>query len=461
MMTRRWIWLIARGLLIRAAAAVVLIVTPTPASAHEFALESLMNAFVKIEPREAHLAVRVPLHVLKSPGFPTNGREIDVANADAAVQRALAQLGSGIRIWEDGRPLVASSAVGRLELPSDRSFSHYRDAVARIAAPVAPGTAIYVDQGYLDAHFTYPIRSPKSRFSVQTTVAPELKDYLKLAIRYVPADEAERAMLITSRSGRVALNPAWYQAATGFVALGLAHILSGVDHLLFLLCLVIPVRRLRDAIGIVTAFTLAHSVTLLGSAFNLPPEGTWFPPLVEALIAASIVYMALENIVGADVRHRWLIAGLFGLVHGFGFSYGLRENLQFAGQHLLVSLFSFNLGIEIGQLLVLALMLPVLAVLLRSVLAGRMGMIVLSAVVAHVGWHWMTERVDVLWRVPWPRPDASDVMVVARWVAALLLAVGAASLIVRRARVAARSALSPIGQPRAEAGSAGSMEGER
>ena len=117
--------------------------------------------------------------------------------------------------------------------------------------------------------------------------------------------------------------------------------------------------------------------------------------------------MALENIVGADAGRRGLIAGLFGLAHGFGFSYGLRENLQFAGRHLLVSLVSFNVGIEIGQLLVLAVMLPALAVLLRYVLVGRVGAIVLSAIVAHVGWHWMIERGDVLWRMQWPVPDAA------------------------------------------------------
>src|SRR5207253_1355489 len=201
-----------------------------------------------------------------------------------------------------------------------------------------------------------------------------------------------------------ALNPRWFQAAAGFVALGIAHILSGVDHLLFLLCLIIPARRVREILAIVTAFTAAHSVTLLGSAYNLAPEGAWFPPFVETTIAASIVYMALENIVGADLRRRWLITGLFGLVHGFGFAYALGQQLQFAGSHQLVSLFSFNVGIEIGQLLVLALMLPALAWLWR-VVPERMGVIVLSAIAAHTAWHWMTERWEVLRQAEWPHLD--------------------------------------------------------
>jgi len=400
-----------------------------------------VHGFIRIEPREAHFVVRVPLHVLRSARFPTTGREIDLASADPAIQRALAQVGREIAISEDGRALAPSRAIGRLSLPSDRSFERYGDALAHVEAPVPPAAGIFADQGYLDAHFTYPIASPRSRFAIQSTMAPELKDYLKLAVRYAPLDESERAMLITSRSGRVALNPEWYRAAAGFVVLGIAHILSGVDHLLFLLCLVIPIRRLGETLGIVSAFTVAHSFTLLGSAYGLAPEGAWFPPFVETMIAASIVYMALENIMGGEFRRRWLIAGLFGLVHGFGFSYGLKDNLQFAGRHLLVSLFSFNVGIELGQLLVLLVMLPVLGVLLRSVFAGRVGMIVLSALVAHVGWHWMTERADVLWRVEWPRLDAAGLAILARWVLAVLVVGGLAAFIVKRVRLASPSAV--------------------
>lgn len=435
----------ALALGIQAAIALGPVMNSRPASAHEFTTESLMNAFVKIEPREAHLVIRVPLHILKSAKFPVSGRGIDLDNAGAAIQRAVTQLGHEITIWEADRPLVPSGAIGRLTLPSDRSFERYTDAVTHVAQPVAPGTTIYVDQGYLDAHLTYAISSPNSRFMVQTAIAPEFKNYLKLVIRYLPLGEHGRPMVITSRSGRVALNPTWYQAAAGFVAFGILHILSGVDHLLFLLCLLIPVRGIGKILRIVTAFTVGHSVTLLGSVYDLAPAGAWFPPFVETLIAVSIVYMALENILGVDLRRRWLIAGVFGLIHGFGFAYGLKENLQFAGSHLLVSLFSFNVGIEIGQILVLVLMLPALAVLLRHVLVGRIGMVILSAIVAHVAWHWMIERGDVLWKVEWPQLDGASLAVLARWVAGLLLAVVGVRFFARRARIARGTALPSLG----------------
>ena len=227
----------------------------------------------------------------------------------------------------------------------------------------------------------------------------------------MPLGEDSRAMVFDSLSGIVVLNPAWVRAAAGFIGLGITHILTGYDHLLFLLCLVIPLRGWRQILSVITIFTVAHSFTLLGSAFNVAPSGAWFPPFVETAIAASIVYMALENIMGVNLERRVLITGLFGLVHGFGFSYGLQENFQFAGTHLLVSLFAFNVGIEIGQILVLVVMLPALAVVRRYVLPGRVGMIILSAIVADTGWHWMIERGGVLMKVQWPRPSLAGLAV--------------------------------------------------
>jgi HupE / UreJ protein len=412
---------------------VALMIPSRPGRAHEFKLESVMTGFVKIEPREAHLVVRVPFHVLRGIKFPLSGAQIALDRADPAIQQALDLVGRQLALFEEGRRLPPTTAIGRLSLPSDRSFDRYETAARHVSIRPDTGTGIYADQGYVDAHFTYAIASPASRFAVRTAVALDLKDYLKLAIRYLPLGEEGRAMVITSRSGTVPLNPAWYQAASGFVALGIAHILNGIDHLLFLLCLVIPLIGLRQVLAVVTAFTVAHSFTLLGAAYGLAPEGAWFPPFVETAIAASIVYMALEDIVGADLRRRWLITGLFGLIHGFGFSYGLRENLQFAGRHLVVSLLSFNVGIELGQIAVLVVLLPALAFIRRHVHQERIAVILLSALVAHTGWHWLLERGEVLWKVEWPELNAEALAVLARWIAGILLAAGIVAFLSRRA----------------------------
>jgi hypothetical protein len=111
--------------------------------------------------------------------------------------------------------------------------------------------------------------------------------------------------------------------------------------------------------------------------------------------------MAVENVVAAEaatrlVKTRWAVAIGFGLIHGFGFSFGLRNELQFAGEHVLTALLAFNVGIELGQLLVLAALVPLLNVVFRYVVAERLGVIVLSVLVGHTAWHWMAERFATL-----------------------------------------------------------------
>jgi HupE / UreJ protein len=416
----------ARSLLVAAAALAPL------AQAHEFKLDAVINAFVKIEPGRAELVVRAPLYLFKQAKFPVAGVEIDIDQSAPALGRSLAAIQKDITVYENDRPLVASDAAGRLSLPSDRAFESYEQALRHVGEPLERDTHIFIDQGYVDARISYPIGSTSSEFAIRTTAGPELGDALKLALRYLPPASNGRALVVTSSAGVVALNPTWQRAAGGFTRLGIEHILTGYDHLLFLLCLIVPLRGWRQVLSVVTVFTIAHSFTLLGSAFHLAPSGSWFPPFVETAIAASIVYMALENIVGVRLERRILVTALFGLVHGFGFSYGLSENFQFAGTHLLVSLFAFNLGIELGQLLVLALMLPLLAVVRGHLLRGRVGMIILSALVAHTGWHWMIDRGELLWRAPWPRPGVFDLAVFALWLGLAVLAAGALGVVVKR-----------------------------
>jgi len=265
-------------------------------------------------------------------------------------------------------------------------------------------TAIFWNQTLLDVLFDYPIQSEQSRFSIHPGLG-RLGLRVVTVLRFLPPNGAVRAFEFTGDPGIVRLDPRWHQAALRFVDLGFFHILSGTDHLLFLLCLVIPFRRLGALIPVVTAFTIAHSITLIASAYNFVPHLLWFSPLIETLIAASIVYMALENIVGGStLQRRWMMAFGFGLVHGFGFSFALREALQFAGSHLLASLLAFNIGVEIGQLLVLVLLVPALQLLFSRAVPERTGTIILSALVAHTGWNWMLDRGSILrqYRFEWP-----------------------------------------------------------
>ena len=391
-----------------------------------------MNGFVKVEEHDLQVIVRVPLDLLRAIGFPLRSGEYDLGASAPAVQEALGALARDVGLWENGGRLAPARMEGRLALPSDRSFESFEQAAAHVRQPQAPDEHIAYDQGYLDARLVYPISSPASVFGFQNLVAADLQDTTRTSLRYMPPGGTARAYLLTGRTGRITLNPSWFEAARGFFALGVEHILTGADHLLFLLCLVIPFRRWRGLLLVITAFTAAHSVTLLGSAFELAPRGAWFPPFVETMIAVSIVYMALENVIGADLGRRWLLTGLFGLVHGFGFSFALKQDLQFAGGQLLASLLAFNVGIEAGQIAVLAVMLPLLALVLRGRMSGRMGIIVLSALVAHTGWHWMVDRAQVLWQAPWPVFDGEALRTLAGWIVGVLAAAGAAGYLIER-----------------------------
>lgn len=253
----------------------------------------------------------------------------------------------------------------------------------------------------LDVVFETPITSDQSDFAIQAGLT-RLGLQVNIVLRFLQPGQPERAFDIHAETGKVHLDPSWYQAFYLFAREGFFHILDGTDHLLFLLCLVIPFRKLKPLVIVITSFTVAHSVTLIASAYGMAPDTLWFPPLIETFIAISIVYMAFENIIGAQLQRRWIVTFGFGLIHGFGFSFLLRERLQFAGDHLVASLLAFNVGVEIGQLLVLVIAIPLLTVLFRYVVAERMGTILLSALVAHTAWHWATERGGVLLTYPVP-----------------------------------------------------------
>jgi hydrogenase/urease accessory protein HupE len=174
----------------------------------------------------------------------------------------------------------------------------------------------------------------------------------------------------------------------GLLRMGVGHILTGYDHLLFLFGLVLVGGRLRSLLAIVTAFTIAHSITLGTAAL-----GVWAPSarIVEPAIALSIAYVGIENFFISDIRGRWRVTFPFGLLHGFGFAGALRS-AELLPSEMPAALFSFNLGVELGQLAVLALMLPALVLLRRSKhFAGTSR--ALSAAVVAMGALWFAARV--------------------------------------------------------------------
>jgi hypothetical protein len=409
--------------------AVGFLALPARAIAHEIPPSVMVLAFVKPERQHLRVLLRVPLESMRDVDFPLRGPGyLDIPRAEPLLHDAArVWLAGYLSVYENDSLLTDLQIVAtRVSLPSDRSFVTYDSALANVQrAPLGAGTDLFWKQALLDVLIEYRIASPQSRFSIHPALA-RLGVRTTTVLRFLPPNGSERAFEYLGDPGLVRLDPRWHQAALRFVSLGFHHILDGIDHLLFIFCLVIPFRRLRPLIAIVTSFTVAHSITLVASAIGWAPDALWFPPLIEVLIALSIVYMAFENIVGPRLERRWMIAFGFGLVHGFGFSFALRESLQFAGSHLATSLLAFNVGVELGQILVLAIAIPALTLLFRHVVAERMGTILLSALVAHTAWHWMLDRASVLrqYRVQWPTFDATLVAGLMRGLMLVLIVVG-------------------------------------
>jgi hypothetical protein len=424
----------SRAARLAALSLIVLVTCGARVSAHDIPRDVTVQAFAKPEGHSFRLLVRVPLKAIMDIEFPRKERDyVDLARVDQSLRDAsMIWLARKIELYEEGSLLPDPTIVStRVSLESDRYFDSYEHALAHVTGPALTNdTTIFWEQGILDVLFEYPIRSDQSHFAMHMAF-DRLGIRVVTALRFMPPSGVIRPYELEGDAGLVPLDPRWGQAVLRFVTLGFFHILDGTDHLLFLFCLVIPFRRIWTLVPIVTAFTVAHSITLIAAAYNYAPGALWFPPLIETLIAMSIVYMALENIAVATPHRRWIITFLFGLVHGFGFSFGLQHTMQFAGSHLLTSLLSFNLGVELGQLLVLVLMVPALDVLFRFVVAERMGTIILSALVAHTAWHWMIDRFGVLRMFPWPTVTAGDVAVGIRWLMALIAVAGAAWMVGR------------------------------
>src|SRR6266404_6254417 len=172
--------------------------------------------------------------------------------------------------------------------------------------------------------------------------------------------------------------------------MGVKHIWTGYDHLLFLFGLLIVTRNFTSALKIITCFTIAHSITLAVATLSLVRISS---RIVEPLIAVSIVYVGIENLLrGDDPKGRWLLAFAFGLIHGFGFASVLRElGVGANGSGITVPLVSFNLGVEVGQIVIAGLVLPLIWRLRANPAFVRRAVPVGSALVALLGSYWFIQ----------------------------------------------------------------------
>ena len=211
---------------------------------------------------------------------------------------------------------------------------------------------------------------------------------------------AERLLSAKSDSVTIQMDPADSRPSAvvrnnsfaDFLVMGVKHIWTGYDHLLFLFGLLIVTRNFASSFKIITCFTIAHSITLAVATLSLIQFSS---RIVEPLIAASIVYVGVENLVrGDDPKGRWLLTFAFGLIHGFGFASVLRElGVGSNGSGMAVPLVSFNLGVELGQIAIAALVLPVIWKLRAKPAFINRWVPACSVLVALLGGYWFIQRV--------------------------------------------------------------------
>jgi hydrogenase/urease accessory protein HupE len=219
-------------------------------------------------------------------------------------------------------------------------------------------------------------------------------------VRVVFADDSEWTARLTPRAPRATIpaGPSGWSVAATYLKLGVEHILLGIDHLLFVLALMLIARNTRELIKAITAFTVAHSITLAAAALgfvHVPPKP------VEAAIALSIAFVALEIIRAGDgasgitAKAPWIMAFAFGLLHGFGFAGALSEIGLPAG-HIPVALLFFNVGVEVGQLLFVGAVLSFVALVrLRRRPLRHWAGLVPPYLIGSVAMFWVIQRVSV------------------------------------------------------------------
>ena len=220
----------------------LLLTIPSTPTAHDIPAEVIIHAFVRPEGNRLHLVLRMPLILLMDMNLPQRGPGyLALAYIEPALEATIDEAAASIDLYEDGRLLTKVSGEARISRPSNRSFATFTEAIAHIAGPKLPqDTNVFWNQGFFDAHLEVPDRVGPICLCDRYAHGIRIGNGLKTSVRFMPPDGSTRAYELIGRGGRVNLDPRWHQAAWVFVKAGFFHILDGTDHLLFLLCLVIP-----------------------------------------------------------------------------------------------------------------------------------------------------------------------------------------------------------------------------
>jgi len=319
----------------------------------------------------AHLLGEIDEDGLPSPAPYTSNRleqgklvhYVDVAQLRQSVDGLALLAMQGIDVSLEGE--IAEVSVDRIRLykngtqPDFATLEEARQAMQRKQAFDGFEQGVYVGDTTVDVLLRYGTRGAVSQYALSSNLDPGLPDQdetANLVLDYGPGGvQVFRARGLLHEP--VIVSRSVFDAVVTFVKEGVIHILEGLDHVLFVVCLVLGAMRFKPLLWRVTGFTVGHSITLSIGFFGLVPEALWFVPAVETGIALSIIYVAVVAVRpgSRQVKNEWTVVGvtgLIGLLHGLGFSFVLQNILQVTSPNIWQSLLAFNIGVEIGQLLV-------------------------------------------------------------------------------------------------------------
>ncbi len=256
------------------------------------------------------------------------------------------------------------------------AFATWQEAEASFEGPVYDSAfkETYAGDTVVDAKLIYALPSHGGRLSLRGALNPGIAEQDQTAnlIVVTQVDGGSSVFRVRGLLDKpVELTSSSIGSLLSFVKSGVVHILEGVDHVLFVLCLVLGASTVPLLLWRITGFTVGHSITLALGFFGYVPAAAWFVPLVEAGIAASIIVAAWLALASVKERFPMAMTSAMGLLHGLGFSFVLTETLKMDAPNIWSSLLSFNLGVELGQLLIIIVCWPVLLLLYRKLPWGK------------------------------------------------------------------------------------------
>ncbi len=412
-----------------------LLLWPALASAHDVPDVVRISILLKAENGRMRMLVRVPANAFIDFMFPMfEDGGLDLTQADAvAADGAQVWIADILPLFENGaaipRPTVLKTRISRM---NDPFFNSFDDALSHMDAPrLAPDTYVTQDQAAVDALLETPITSASSVFSYEPRFG-RLGVLVYSTLTFLAPDGEVRKFFYEGDPDTFALNPGRGYVVRHFLQAGFAHYFTDTIYLLFAVSVALVFRRVRALLPFVAALVAAESVALI-VFLGVMPSAPWIPVIAAALIAAATTYMGIEAIVAGDGARVSLAIGA-GLILGSSFWCALQPNLQFAGSHQLASALGFSAGVVSSELLAVAAAIAAAAILLRLSRAPRAIVVIAAAVVIHIAWRRMLDRIDAFSLVPASAPPVNMAVLAAIGIAAAAAVVGRAVYVKRRQR---------------------------